>query len=467
MRGIQRAVLAVWTRLRRPSRRSAPTLIGLEKGALLSGRILDNAVVSSAHHPTISENRAPVSKVNKQIAFVTGLYRTYFHRTPQPAELSYALEQLDSGLSQAALKREFVNATSKSSKTVSSVAFVNGLYATLGARPATPAGQAYWLGLVDSGVSRSAVANRFQATNGMLPAPTITWPTPGPIVYGTVLGVAQLNAQASVAGTFTYSPPTGTIPYALPDQPLSVTFTPTDSADYAPVTASVNINVYPATPTITWLRPHAIMYGTPLSDVQLNPTATWIVGGKPVPVPGTFTYSSPPGTVLPVGTNLSLTAVFRPFDSSDFSTVVATTNITVTFGPPPPTPTPPPTPAPSPPSPTPSPTPYPTPAPFPTPFPGSPFSNSSQRVAPPPTPPPTPFDLHLPATAQTLGATYTIPNFLVTEEEPAPDALTPPPTTDSLSVDRLAHESSRAAHVPITDSGNAITARTAPSSSPA
>ena len=76
------------------------------------------------------------------------------------------------------------------------------------------------------------------------------------------------------------------------------------------------------------------MYGTPLSDIQLNATATWTVNGQTVNVPGTFTYSSPEGTVLPVATNLSLTVVFRPFDAVDYSTAVATTNITVTLGPP-------------------------------------------------------------------------------------------------------------------------------------
>ena len=132
----------------------------------------------TADPATISESRASVPLINKQIAFVNGLYRTYFHRAPQPNELNYALAQLDSGLSQAALKREFINATTKSPRSVSAIAFVDGLYATLGGRPPTPTGQAYWVSLLNSGMSRNAVSNAFQASNGMLPAPTITWPTP-------------------------------------------------------------------------------------------------------------------------------------------------------------------------------------------------------------------------------------------------------------------------------------------------
>ncbi len=40
---------------------------------------------------------------------------------------------------------------------------------------------------------------------------TITWPAPASIVYGTALTAAQLDATASVAGTFAYSPAAGTV----------------------------------------------------------------------------------------------------------------------------------------------------------------------------------------------------------------------------------------------------------------
>jgi hypothetical protein len=41
--------------------------------------------------------------------------------------------------------------------------------------------------------------------------PTITWATPADLVYGTALSGTQLNATASVAGTFVYSPAAGTV----------------------------------------------------------------------------------------------------------------------------------------------------------------------------------------------------------------------------------------------------------------
>ena len=44
----------------------------------------------------------------------------------------------------------------------------------------------------------------------------LTWNEPAPITYGTALGGGQLNAVADAPGTYTYSPPAGTIsPVAL------------------------------------------------------------------------------------------------------------------------------------------------------------------------------------------------------------------------------------------------------------
>jgi len=39
----------------------------------------------------------------------------------------------------------------------------------------------------------------------------ITWPTPAPIVYGTTLTAAQLDATSTKPGTFSYTPPAGTV----------------------------------------------------------------------------------------------------------------------------------------------------------------------------------------------------------------------------------------------------------------
>jgi len=72
--------------------------------------------------------------------------------------------------------------------------------------------------------------------------PTITWATPAAITYGTPLSATQLNAKASVAGAFAYSPASGTV-LTVGTQTLSVTFTPTDTTDYTSATATVTLTV--------------------------------------------------------------------------------------------------------------------------------------------------------------------------------------------------------------------------------
>ena len=39
--------------------------------------------------------------------------------------------------------------------------------------------------------------------------PVITWANPADITYGTALSATQLNATATVPGSFTYTPPRG------------------------------------------------------------------------------------------------------------------------------------------------------------------------------------------------------------------------------------------------------------------
>src|SRR5581483_6616891 len=53
------------------------------------------------------------------------------------------------------------------------------------------------------------------------PPLTVTWTNPAAIVYGIALGAAQLNASASVPGSFGYVPPAGTVLNAGNGQLLS------------------------------------------------------------------------------------------------------------------------------------------------------------------------------------------------------------------------------------------------------
>jgi hypothetical protein len=148
--------------------------------------------------------------------------------------------------------------------------------------------------------------------------PAVLWPTPAPIAFGTVLSAAQLNASASVSGRFSYTPGAGEM---LPagTHTLSATFTPTDAAGYTTAQASVTLTVNRATPIITWSTPAAISYGTALNDDHLNAKAL---------VPGTFVYTPAAGTVLTAGTQ-TLSAIFTPKDTADYTTAQATATIVV------------------------------------------------------------------------------------------------------------------------------------------
>ncbi|MFL6440209.1 MAG: Ig-like domain repeat protein, partial [Terriglobales bacterium] len=151
--------------------------------------------------------------------------------------------------------------------------------------------------------------------------PVITWANPADITAGTALGATQLNATANTAGTFTYSPAAGTVLSTGGKQTLSVSFAPTDSANYTTATQSVTINVGKATPVITWANPPDVTSGTVLGATQLNATAN---------TAGTFTYSPAAGTVLSTGGNQTLSVNFAPTDSANYTT--ATQSVTINVG---------------------------------------------------------------------------------------------------------------------------------------
>ena len=138
-----------------------------------------------------------------------------------------------------------------------------------------------------------------------------------PIIYGTALSSTQLNATASVPGSFVYAPGLGTILNAGSNQSLSVNFTPTDAANFNSVNGTtVLITVNKATPTVSWTTPADITYGTALGASHLNATAS---------VPGTFVYTPPAGTILNSGVGQVLSVNFTPTNSANYNSVNGTT----------------------------------------------------------------------------------------------------------------------------------------------
>jgi hypothetical protein len=73
------------------------------------------------------------------------------------------------------------------------------------------------------------------------------------------------------------------------------------------------------TPVLMWSAPGGINYGTRLTSTQLNATAS---------VPGRFVYSPAAGTLPPAGIS-NLTATFIPTDTTNYSAVTGSVELTV------------------------------------------------------------------------------------------------------------------------------------------
>lgn len=140
----------------------------------------------------------------------------------------------------------------------------------------------------------------------------------GGIAYGSPLSTEQLNASASIDGTFSYTPAVGTV-LDVGNHTLSVVFTPTDRTNYTTSTAQISLAVVPATPVIKWDTPSPIALGTVLSSAQLNATTD---------IPGTFQYSHAIGEKLSLGL-YPISVSFTPVDTTRYKEARATINLQV------------------------------------------------------------------------------------------------------------------------------------------
>lgn len=127
--------------------------------------------------------------------------------------------------------------------------------------------------------SASAPVNTFVIAQA---EPTLMWPAPVAITYGTPLSTTELNATSGgLAGTFTYTPAPGTVLNAG-TQTLATVFTPADAVDYMSATATVQIVVNPAA-----------------SSLALSATPNPAAQGKPETLTAAVTsVGQPTGNVL-------------------------------------------------------------------------------------------------------------------------------------------------------------------------
>jgi hypothetical protein len=170
--------------------------------------------------------------------------------------------------------------------------------------------------------------------------PIITWPTPSSIYYGAALSVNQLDASASVPGTFTYSPALGTV-LSVGTQTLNATFTPVDSIDYNSTPASVaEVVTYP--PVAILVQSTSVLEGQSSTFVATEGGSVvqqvqWAVDGIPGGGAQVGTISSGGIYTAPTtsGISVTITATFpapTTLQASVGMTVVGPTSAPGTIG---------------------------------------------------------------------------------------------------------------------------------------
>lgn len=122
---------------------------------------------------------------------------------------------------------------------------------TLSVAPYPAGGPPSGGGSITATVTDPSFSNNVTASDSVIyrQPPALSWATPSPIVYGTALGSAQLDATSPVAGSFAYNPAAGTV-LPVGQHTLAVTFTPTDQSIYINATASVTLTVVAAVPAV-------------------------------------------------------------------------------------------------------------------------------------------------------------------------------------------------------------------------
>ncbi|HEY6166678.1 MAG TPA: MBG domain-containing protein, partial [Verrucomicrobiae bacterium] len=202
---------------------------------------------------------------------------------------------------------------------------------------ATPSSPAGTYPITITAGTLSAANYSFTFVNGNLTVgltpPTVTWTPASPIVYGTPLTTNQLNATASVPGTFDYTPPAGTV-RNVGTAPLTVVFAPTDTNNYSSVMASASLTVLPAALSVNADNLTRVFGQT---NAPLTYTLTGFVNGDTTNVlHGGASLATPATTASSVGTypinfiisTLSATNYIFNFVAGSLTVTVATPTIT-------------------------------------------------------------------------------------------------------------------------------------------
>jgi hypothetical protein len=138
--------------------------------------------------------------------------------------------------------------------------------------------------------------------------------------YTGTISFSSSDAQALLPSNFSFiASDAGTSQFSVTLQTAgSQSITATDQSNSS-ITAMAGITVR-AVPQVSWSTPLAIVYGTPLSNAQLDASAG---------IAGTFTYTPAAGAILNTGSGQTLSVTFAPQDSTYYTMGAATATITV------------------------------------------------------------------------------------------------------------------------------------------
>lgn len=138
---------------------------------------------------------------------------------------------------------------------------------------------------------------------------------------GTLKCTRTTSLGSGVSDTVTLTLAVGTYP-AGGVGPTGLITAVVSSPSFSSNVSATDKVIYQQPPPITWATPAPVVYGTPLSPVQLDATST---------LQGSFSYSPVAGTVLAAGQH-TLTAQFAPQDTTDYTAGTASVVLTVLAG---------------------------------------------------------------------------------------------------------------------------------------
>ena len=157
--------------------------------------------------------------------------------------------------------------------------------------------------------------------------PVVTWPTAGNIYYQQSLSAVILTGGthtsngATIPGAFAFNVPSYGPAVGISQQ--QITFTPSDTTHYLPVTGTVSVTTLPDVLTVTWPTATNIAYGQPLPSLALTGGSATYNGGR---VSGIF-YVNTIGSATGLG-SITLSVTFLPSQAT-FATTTGSISGTV------------------------------------------------------------------------------------------------------------------------------------------